>query len=108
MNGWTRPIRRKGIYFAMITLAMAQMVYFVWLQSPFRGSGPFWLSLREASVMLLDLHGAGVKRCKLDLNEAGEDRSQLMNAMGAIGISTTAARCCWQAPAWPAQSPSAR
>ncbi len=30
-------IRRQGIYFAMITLAMAQMVYFVWLQSPFTG-----------------------------------------------------------------------
>jgi branched-chain amino acid transport system permease protein len=28
-------IRREGIYFAMITLAMAQMVYFVWLQAPF-------------------------------------------------------------------------
>ncbi len=27
-------IRREGIYFAMITLAMAQMVYFVWLQAP--------------------------------------------------------------------------
>jgi branched-chain amino acid transport system permease protein len=24
-------IRRQGIYFAMVTLAMAQMVYFVWL-----------------------------------------------------------------------------
>jgi branched-chain amino acid transport system permease protein len=30
-------IRRQGIYFAMITLAMAQMVYFVWLQVPFTG-----------------------------------------------------------------------
>ena len=30
-------IRREGIYFAMITLAMAQMVYFVWLQAPFTG-----------------------------------------------------------------------
>jgi len=28
-------IRRQGIYFAMITLAMAQMMYFVYLQSPF-------------------------------------------------------------------------
>jgi len=30
-------IRRQGIYFAMITLAMAQMVYFVFLQAPFTG-----------------------------------------------------------------------
>ena len=28
-------IRRSGIYFAMITLALAQMVYFVFLQAPF-------------------------------------------------------------------------
>ena len=30
-------IRREGIYFAMITLALAQMVYFVCLQAPFTG-----------------------------------------------------------------------
>ncbi|MEW6100146.1 MAG: branched-chain amino acid ABC transporter permease [Pseudomonadota bacterium] len=30
-------IRRQGIYFAMITLAMAQMVYFICLQAPFTG-----------------------------------------------------------------------
>jgi branched-chain amino acid transport system permease protein len=28
-------IRRQGIYFAMITLAIAQMLYFLWLQAPF-------------------------------------------------------------------------
>jgi len=28
-------IRRLGIYFAMVTLALAQMVYFVCLQAPF-------------------------------------------------------------------------
>jgi len=31
----TLGIRRKGIYFAMITLALAQMLYFVFLQAPF-------------------------------------------------------------------------
>jgi branched-chain amino acid transport system permease protein len=30
-------IRRLGIYFAMITLALSQMVYFVYLQTPFTG-----------------------------------------------------------------------
>ena len=30
-------IRRQGIYFAMITMALAQMVYFVCLQAPFTG-----------------------------------------------------------------------
>jgi branched-chain amino acid transport system permease protein len=38
--GWViggLAIRRSGIYMTMITLAMAQMVYFVFLQSPFTG-----------------------------------------------------------------------
>jgi branched-chain amino acid transport system permease protein len=30
-------IRRQGIYFAMITLAMAQLMYFVFLEAPFTG-----------------------------------------------------------------------
>lgn len=30
-------IRRQGIYFTMITLALAQMVYFIFLQAPFTG-----------------------------------------------------------------------
>ena len=34
--GWL-AIRRSGIYFAMITLALAQMVYFFALQAPFTG-----------------------------------------------------------------------
>ena len=34
--GWL-AIRRQGIYFAMITLALAQMVYFVALQARFTG-----------------------------------------------------------------------
>ena len=28
-------IRRQGIYFAMITLALSQLMYFVYLQTPF-------------------------------------------------------------------------
>jgi len=34
--GWV-AIRRQGIYFAMITLALAQMVYFFCVQAPFTG-----------------------------------------------------------------------
>ena len=34
--GWL-AIRRQGIYFAMITLALAQMIYFFCLQAPFTG-----------------------------------------------------------------------
>jgi len=34
--GWL-AIRRQGIYFAMVTLSLAQMVYFVALQAPFTG-----------------------------------------------------------------------
>jgi branched-chain amino acid transport system permease protein len=34
--GWL-AIRRSGLYFAMITLALAQMVYFFCLQAPFTG-----------------------------------------------------------------------
>ncbi len=38
--GWLTgllAIRREGIYFAMITLALSQMVYFFYLQAPFTG-----------------------------------------------------------------------
>ena len=36
VTGWL-AIRRSGIYFAMVTLAFAQMIYFVALQAPFTG-----------------------------------------------------------------------
>jgi branched-chain amino acid transport system permease protein len=36
VTGWL-AIRRQGIYFAMITLALAQMIYFFFLQSKFTG-----------------------------------------------------------------------
>ncbi|WP_308468546.1 branched-chain amino acid ABC transporter permease [Azorhizobium oxalatiphilum] len=36
VTGWL-AIRSRGIYFAMVTLALAQMIYFVALQAPFTG-----------------------------------------------------------------------
>ena len=36
VGGWL-AIRRQGIYFAMITMALAQMVYFFCVQAPFTG-----------------------------------------------------------------------
>jgi branched-chain amino acid transport system permease protein len=33
----TLAIRRQGIYFAMVTLALAQIVYFIALKAPFTG-----------------------------------------------------------------------
>jgi branched-chain amino acid transport system permease protein len=55
-------IRRQGIYFAMITLALAQLLYFVLLQTPFtggedglqgvpRGALFGWLSLEDDRVL---------------------------------------------------------
>ena len=55
-------IRRQGIYFAMITLAMAQMVYFFFISAPFtggenglqgvpRGLGLGFLNLQNDKVM---------------------------------------------------------
>ena len=54
-------IRRSGIYFAMITLALAQVVYFICVQAPFTGGENglqgvprgdlFGLSLRPDTVM---------------------------------------------------------
>jgi branched-chain amino acid transport system permease protein len=49
-------IRRQGIYFAMITLALAQMMYFFALQAPFtRGEDGIQAIPRERMFGLLDL-----------------------------------------------------
>ena len=51
-------IRRQGIYFAMITLALAQMVYFFCLQAPFTGGEDGIQSVPRGKLLgLLDLHG---------------------------------------------------
>ncbi|WP_207771018.1 branched-chain amino acid ABC transporter permease [Kumtagia ephedrae] len=53
--GWI-AIRRTGLYFAMITLALAQMVYFVALQAPFTGGENGIQSVPRGSVLgIVDL-----------------------------------------------------
>jgi branched-chain amino acid transport system permease protein len=50
-------IRRQGIYFAMITLALAQMVYFFCLQAPFTGGEDGIQSVPRGKVLgLIDLN----------------------------------------------------
>ena len=49
-------IRRQGIYFAMVTLALAQMVYFFYLQAPFTGGEDGIQSVPRGKLFgLLDL-----------------------------------------------------
>ena len=50
-------IRRQGIYFAMITLALAQMVYFFYLQAPFTGGEDGIQAVPRGKLLgLIDLH----------------------------------------------------
>jgi len=51
-------IRRQGIYFAMITLALAQMIYFFCLQAPFTGGEDGIQSVPRGKLFgVLDLSG---------------------------------------------------
>jgi len=52
--GWL-AIRRTGIYFAMITLALAQMLFFVFLQAPFTGGEDGLQSVPRGRFFGLDL-----------------------------------------------------
>src|SRR5437667_1382570 len=52
-------IRRQGIYFAMITLALAQMVFFFYLQTPFTHGEDGIQSVPRGTLFgLLDLNNA--------------------------------------------------
>ena len=48
-------IRRSGIYFSMITLALAQMLYFFFLQAPFTGGEDGLQSVPRGSFLGLNL-----------------------------------------------------
>jgi branched-chain amino acid transport system permease protein len=51
-------IRRQGIYLAMITLALAQMVYFIFLQLPFTGAEDGMQQIPRGMLFgLIDLRG---------------------------------------------------
>ena len=55
--GWI-AIRRQGIYFAMITLALAQMVYFVCVQAPFTGGEDGIQAIPRGRLLgMFDLNG---------------------------------------------------
>jgi branched-chain amino acid transport system permease protein len=61
--GWLAgmlAIRRQGIYFAMITLALAQMVFFFYLQAPFTGGEDGIQAVPRGKLFgLIDLSHAG-------------------------------------------------
>lgn len=48
-------IRRQGIYFAMVTLALAQLMYFIFLQSPFTGGENGLQGVPRGSAFGVDL-----------------------------------------------------
>ena len=57
-------IRRQGIYFAMITLAVAQMVYFLLLQAPFTGGENGLQAVPRGRLFgLIDLEGTTAMYC---------------------------------------------
>jgi branched-chain amino acid transport system permease protein len=56
--GWaigSLAIRRQGIYFAMVTLALAQMVFFFFLQAPFTGGEDGLQGVPRGTLFGLDL-----------------------------------------------------
>jgi branched-chain amino acid transport system permease protein len=56
--GWvigSLAIRRQGIYFAMVTLALAQMVFFYFLQAPFTGGEDGLQGVPRGTLFGLDL-----------------------------------------------------
>jgi len=57
VTGWL-AVRRQGIYFAMVTLALAQMVYFICVQAPFTYAEDGIQSIPRGELLgLIDLSG---------------------------------------------------
>ena len=57
VTGWL-AVRRQGIYFAMVTLALAQMVYFICVQAPFTYAEDGIQSIPRGKLFgVLDLSG---------------------------------------------------
>ncbi|MBI2305980.1 MAG: branched-chain amino acid ABC transporter permease [Rhodocyclales bacterium] len=60
--GWvvgSLAIRRQGIYFTMTTLALAQMMFFVFIRSPFTGGEDGLQDVPRGSVFGIDLNDDG-------------------------------------------------
>jgi branched-chain amino acid transport system permease protein len=51
-------IRRQGIYFAMVTLALAQLIYFLVSQMPFTGGEDGLQGIERGAVFGIDLNGS--------------------------------------------------
>lgn len=57
VTGWL-AVRRQGIYFAMVTLALAQMIYFICVQAPFTYAEDGIQSIPRGKLFgLIDLSG---------------------------------------------------
>jgi len=63
LMGWVTgmlAIKRQGIYFAMITLALSQMIFFFYLQAPFTGGEDGIQAVPRGKLFgLIDLTGNG-------------------------------------------------
>ena len=86
--GWVfgvLAIRRQGIYFAMITLALAQMVFFLALQAPFTG-GEDAIHAVPRGQLRDDAGGGGahVVDMQFGLGQSGDERAQV--AVGRAGV----------------------
>ena len=75
-------IRRQGIYFAMVTLAFAQMVYFFSLQAPFTGGEDGIQAVPRGKLFgVIDLAG----HAPIDVGERGQLKDDRLGRAGEAG-----------------------